>query len=87
METKITRKTLMPLGLVITICGGVAWLTAIKLDGSNLKDKVAIIEAKQDTLVKERAEDLKEYNDELKSIDERLSRIEGWLDKWRHAGR
>lgn len=86
-NNKITKKTLIPLGLVISICGGVAWFTSFKLDANYTKDRVAAVENKQDVMVKERDEDLKEHNAELKSIDERLSRIEGWFEKWRHAGR
>ena len=72
LNKKITENTLIPLGLVIVLIGGVVWLTSIKADTLSLKERQEKSEIKQD-----------KYNETLQSIDERLSHMEGILEELR----
>ena len=67
---KVTEETLIPIGLaVLAIGGGTVWLTTIHNKTEVNTRAIAEISAKQES-----------SNDLLKSIDRRLSRIEGKLD-------
>lgn len=64
----IDEKTLIPLGLVISIIGAILWLSSIYFETKSAADEI---------------KSLKEENRELyrvfNTIDKRLSRIEGKL--------
>lgn len=68
MSSKITEKTLIPLSLVITLSGGIYWFTATYFQSvANAKD---IAELKSDN---------RGVTEIMRSVDTRLSRIEGKL--------
>lgn len=66
----ITEKTLIPLSLVMTLIGGVFWLTSIYFEAKAANSSITEIKQKQDS-----------YTETLNSIDKRLSRIEGFLSR------
>lgn len=69
----ISESTLMPLGLVIVLAGGIFWLATIQLQG------VANASALRD-MQDDRKDTMKDINESLKDISTRLSRIEGKLE-------
>lgn len=70
----LTEHTLVPLGVIAVLIGGIAWLTTLYADTKNNGNTLLRIEQKQDTL-----ED--GIYQELKAINTRLSMIEGRLQK------
>jgi hypothetical protein len=66
----ITEDTGISISVVMIIVGIVIWVTEVKLNADDLAKNVSNISQKQDA-----------YSVELQKIDERLSRIEGKLDK------
>lgn len=70
----LTERTLVPLGVIAVIIGGIAWLTTLYADTKNNGQTLLRIEQKQDTLEGG-------IYEELKTINTRLSTIEGRLQK------
>lgn len=68
----IDEKTLIPLGVVAALLGGIGWLTALNADTQTIAKSQLRIEAKQDKL------ETLTY-EELKVINQRLSTMEGLL--------
>jgi hypothetical protein len=66
----ISETTLVPISFVAIIITLTAWIVTIKAAADSLKEKTEIIQKTQDV-----------YFQEIKIIDERLSRIEGMLKK------
>lgn len=62
---KITEKTLVPIGLVIILFGGVAWLTTLYVKAENTAEAVEKIQIKQDG-----------YEKNISGVKESLARIE-----------
>lgn len=69
MRQLISENTPISIGLLVTIIGGVFWLSAFYAKAQNTAQDVSEIKQAQ-----------QEYNKTLISVDERLSRIEGMLD-------
>ena len=65
---KITEETLIPLGLVIAMIGGIFWLSSIYFETKTSANDIKDLKAQQEL-----------YNQTLSNIDHRLSRIEGKL--------
>lgn len=70
METKITKDTLISLGLLVSIVGAVFWLTSIYAEGK--QNTAEILDLKDNQ---------KDYVKTLQSIDARLIRIEEAVKK------
>lgn len=51
MSSKITEKTLIPISLVITLVGGVAWLSNLHFVSAQSAEAITKIEQKQDSYV------------------------------------
>lgn len=71
METKsvISKETLVPIGLLVTLAGGVFWLSTLWSDVQNLK-------ANQDKLQVQ----IYQTNDTVSKISEKLIRLETKMD-------
>lgn len=68
MPSKITESTLIPLSLVITLAGGIFWLTVMHSESQANSRALQALEAKQD-----------KYLETVQKIDRRLANIEGRL--------
>lgn len=85
MEIKsITEKTLIPIGLVITLAGFIFWISSIFIDGRYTKEKVNSIESRMERIeVKQQAIDTTQarFSEKLdnitKSLDELKQLIQG----------
>lgn len=64
----INEKTLIPISLAITLMGGVVWVTNIYSKTIENSERISRLEVEQDT-----------FMGLLRSVDQRLSRIEGKL--------
>lgn len=71
---KITDGTLVSLGLVVVLIGGVLWLASIQSDAKEAR--TGLQELKQSN---------SDYIKVMNSIDERLSRIEGEIHQMRNG--
>ena len=73
----LTRRTLVPVGFVMTMFGGVAWLTA--LYSSTVANAAEISELKQshEKLVEKLVQQNEQMIDRLGRIEERLTYIGG----------
>ena len=71
METKsvISKETLVPIGLLVTLAGGVFWLSTLWSDVQNLKQN-------QDKLQTQ----IYQTNDTVSKISEKLIRLETKMD-------
>lgn len=78
---RITKNTLVPLSLVLSLVGGGGWLTKqhflAEANAKTIADLTRKIEHQDDW----REKKLEDINKELKEITQRLSRIEGILNK------
>lgn len=69
---EITERTLVPLSLVITLVGGVSWLTTIHAQGQANAEVLVEVKNKQD-----------KYEENLKAILNQLAEIKGELKRIR----
>ena len=72
---EITERTFIPISLVITLLGGVVWLTTLNAKTDVNLDSFGRVEKKQDAYFLE----LKEVRKEMQETNSRLSRLEGML--------
>ena len=72
--TKITEKTLIPLSLVISIVGGVFWLTTMWADTQANALTIEKIEFKQEKFSRAVVDKLDDIKDRLARIEERQKR-------------
>lgn len=66
---EITEKTLIPLSFVVTLGGGVFWLTSIYTISQANTSSIVLVQAKQD-----------KFEDALGDIKEDLAKIKGLLE-------
>ena len=64
----INENTVLPLSLIITLMGGIFWLTIIYAQGKQNTADIAEVKGAQS-----------QYNHIMQSIDHRLSEIEGQM--------
>lgn len=65
---KISEKTLVPISMVITLFGGVAWLTNLYAENKSHGSEIREIKQMQTR-----------YDEKLDRVIEKLNRIEGYL--------
>lgn len=73
-QSILNGSTLVPVGVIVVLAGGVVWLTNLHADTEKNTETLLRIEKKQDNIEAG-------IYEELKSINTRLSTIEGQLKK------
>lgn len=81
----ITEKTLVPLGLVIMICGGVVWLTEMSVKSNEVSKSVDEIKVEAVKREERYYQVMRQIDVKYDVINERLSRIEGWARHGLHT--
>lgn len=76
--TKITESTLIPISFVVSLVGGVFWLTTIYSQSNANAVEITEIKSKQEVLVQT-------LNEKQTLMLDRLSRIEGRLENIQHT--
>ena len=77
----ISESTLIPVSMVVVIVGGIYWLTTIYNQGVANASSLIDLQTARATARAEYLNTIDKMNSTLTSIDQRLSRIEGKLER------